>query len=54
MHESLTHLLDVNQLCSTFGLRARAISIRVLAGNDVEMLIITAKTITETALAPKP
>ena len=40
-----------------YGLGVRAISIRVLAGNDVEMLIILAKTVTEvteTALAPKP
>ena len=54
MHESFTHLIYVNQLCCTFGLGARAISIRVLAGNDVEMLIILAKTIMETALGHKP
>ena len=46
--------IDVNQLGSTFGLVPRAISIRVLAGNDVEMLIIPAKPVTEMAIVPKP
>ena len=39
----------MKQLCSIYSLGARAISKRVLAGKNVEMLIIP-----EMALAPKP
>ena len=44
---------DANQLCRIYDLGARAISVRVLASQDVEMLKMPDETITEMALVEK-